>query len=374
MDESELDIMGTLMAETSMNVSGEAEGLFDMIVRIVPWNFFESLGKGETISIVFACVFVRLGIGFARGKAVDDLLAMVDVVSEAFNVMFKWAVNFLPIGVCCVIADQVAGLSPAILGGMLDYIAILYFAVALLLLFYVLVMSMFIGKPFMQCLKVMKDPLLLAFTANSSFIAIKPSLDSLDKIPGVDRRISSPVVSFSMVANKQGKILVFAFTSIFLAQLFGIELGVPQYATVIIGSAPAGMAAPGSGPLLAPMAAVVIASIGVPSALAVAIFTINSPIVDRTLSALTVQESCLMASLSAKIPDEKRDQEKNDWGDSFNNPLPVYGSFRPGYIGGKRYLPRPEPDHRIREDHCGNGGYGDPAVYHREAGRHRRRS
>ena len=121
----------------------------------------------------------------------------------------------------------------------------------------------------------------------------------LEEELGVDREIASLIVPFTMVANRQGKIFLFAITSLFMAQLYGADLGVAEYAVVILGSSLAGMAAPGGGPMLVPSMAVVLSAINVPLALAFVIFTISGPIVDRMLSVLTVQASCLLATLSA---------------------------------------------------------------------------
>jgi len=159
-----------------------------------------------------------------------------------------------------------------------------------------------VGGSFGNSVAAMKDPLVLAYTVDSSIVAIKPCLDGLEETLGVDRKIASLIVPFGMIANRQGKILLFAFTSVFMAQLYGAELNYSGYAAVIIGSALAGMAAPGGGVLLVPMMTVVLDAINVPSALVFVIFTINTPIVDRILSALTVQGSCLLASLSANGP------------------------------------------------------------------------
>ena len=51
--------------------------------------------------------------------------------------------------------------------------------------------------------------------------------------------------------------------------------------------------------MLVPSMAVVLSAINVPIALAFVIFTISGPFVDRMLSMLTVQASCLLATLSA---------------------------------------------------------------------------
>jgi proton glutamate symport protein len=306
LSDADMGALGSMLADGASTGSASQTGIIDFLVSIVPWNLFDSLSKGETMSIVFACIFIGIGTGFVKSKSVDDLIGMVDAVSDVFNLLFKWALYLLPIGICCVIADQMSGVSLSIFGILLRYILIIYVAMTLLILVYIVIMWRMVGGSFWKALKAMQDPLFLSFTVNSSFIAIKSCLDSLDEQLGVDRKIASLIVPFTMVANRQGKIFVFAFTALFMAQLYGTELGATQYAAVIIGSSLAGMAAPGGGPMLVPSIAVVLSAINVPTALAYVIFTINGPIVDRVLSALNVQASCLLASLSAGGPNNQK--------------------------------------------------------------------
>ena len=310
LSEADMGALGSMMGEVSS--SSEPGGVADFIVGIVPWNLFEALGKGQTMSIVFACIFIGIGAGFVKSKAAEDLLAVIDALSDIFNMMFKWALYFLPIGICSVIAYQMTGVSLTIFGLMVDYILIIYLSTGLLTLLYMVIMWRMVGGPFRRSAKAMKDPLFLAFTVDSSFIAIKSCLDGLEEELNVDREIAALIVPFTMVANRQGKIFLFAFTSIFMAQLYGADLGIAQYAVVVLGSSLAGMAAPGGGPMLVPSMAVVLSAINVPIALAFVIFTICGPFVDRMLSTLTVQASCLLATLSANGSSNQKHVEAYD--------------------------------------------------------------
>jgi len=307
--ESSLEALGGMMMGGAPTGSGDSGSIADFIIRIVPWNFFNSLSRGETMSIVFACIFIGLGTGVVKSKSADDLLAVIDAVSEVFNLLFKWAVHILPIGILCVIADQMKTVSLEIFGILANYIIIIYLTTGLLIVLYMILMWRVAGGTLRTSIKTMQAPLFLAFTTNSSFVTIKSCLDSLDEGLGIDRRFASLIVPFSMVANRQGKIFVFAFTSLFLSQLYGVDLSAAQYGTVIIGATLAGMAAPGSGPLLASSMIIVLRAINIPTALLFVIFTINGPIVDRVLSALTVQGSCLLASLSSGDVSKQKNKE-----------------------------------------------------------------
>lgn len=71
------------------------------IIGIVPWNFIDSVSRGQTMSVVFACIFIGLGTGFVKSKSADYLLVVIDAVSDVFNLLFlrhcSWRSYMVPI-------------------------------------------------------------------------------------------------------------------------------------------------------------------------------------------------------------------------------------------------------------------------------------
>ncbi|MEN8140893.1 MAG: cation:dicarboxylase symporter family transporter [Thermodesulfobacteriota bacterium] len=311
LSEADMDALGRMVSEQSGASEQGAGGMVDFLVGIVPWNLFDSLSKGQTMSIVFACIFIGIAAGYAKNGAIDDMIALVDTMGEVFNILFNWALYLLPIGICAVIAEQMAGLSLSVFRIMFGFITLIYLAMVLLVMAYAVAIWRSAAVTFGQTLKAMRQPLFLAFTVDSSFIAIKSCLDSLEDELGVDRKIAALIVPFTMVANRQGKIFLFSFTTMFMAQLYGIDLTFSHYAVIIIGASLAGMAAPGGGPMLVPSIAVILSAVNIPIALAYVIFTITGPVVDRVLSTFTVQGSCLLATLAgSKGPSSTGTKEK----------------------------------------------------------------
>ena len=116
----------------------------------------------------------------------------------------------------------------------------------------------------------------------------------------IDREVAETVAPFGVVANQHGQILLFSFTGIFLAQVYGVDLGVGGLVTLAIGFILAGAAAVGGGPVLAPILAPVLLGAGVPDALAFVVLTTAAPAVARMSSTLTVAATCTLAVLTAR--------------------------------------------------------------------------
>jgi Na+/H+-dicarboxylate symporter len=112
--------------------------------------------------------------------------------------------------------------------------------------------------------------------------------------------VADTITPFGVLANQHGQVLLFSFTSVFIAQVYGVELGLGGIAILGLGCVIAGAAAVGGGAALAPILAPVLLGADVPSALAVVVLATTQPVVANLSSALTVQATCNLAVLTAR--------------------------------------------------------------------------
>ena len=72
-----------------------------------------------------------------------------------------------------------------------------------------------------------------AFSTATSNATIPLNIETLDKKMGVDRRISSFTIPLGATINMDGTAIMQGVAVVFTAQLFGVDLGPVEYATVI---------------------------------------------------------------------------------------------------------------------------------------------
>jgi len=112
--------------------------------------------------------------------------------------------------------------------------------------------------------------------------------------------VADTIVPFGVLANQHGQIVLFTFTTMFMAQLYGVEMGIVTLIVIIVGVIMSGAAAVGGGAALAPILAPVLLGLGVPDALAIVIFATTQPAVANLGSTLTVQATCNLAVLTSR--------------------------------------------------------------------------
>jgi proton glutamate symport protein len=292
-----------------------AGGLIRFIQDVVPTNVFEALSRGEFISIVFFCVLVGLALGVVRAPGADETLRVVNALYQTFSTLFGWVLVPLALGLFCIVAYNISQLQKGLVQALVHYVEFYWVAGILALLVHVLVLALATHTAPWTPIARLKTPLLLAFATDNPFVALYSAIESLQKDYAVSRQVADAIVPFGVVANQQGQVLLFSFTSIFIAQVYGIELGPMDLAILALGCVMAGAAAVGGGAALVPILAPVLLGVGLPDALSLVVLTTTQSVVANLSSTLTVMATCNLTVLTAggaKAGPEARQIEKGD--------------------------------------------------------------
>ncbi len=300
LDASAMTSLGALVLDADSTSSGPS-GLLPFLSSIVPRNIFASLSSGYIVSIVFSCVLIGSALGVVQNQRAEEVVQFIEVICDSFNLILRWVLSLLPLGLTCLLAELITQLSPNIFQALIKFIVIFYLTAAALTLLYYLVLWRIVGGTFKGVLLALSKPVIVAYTVDSSLVALSSCLEVLDRYLGVDRRISGLILPFGMIANRQGKICLFAFTSVFLAQIHSVTLSLGDVLVILLASSLAGMAAVGSGVVLATSLMVVVHAVAVPDVLAPVVLIAVGPIIDRMQSVITVLANCTLAAFVANV-------------------------------------------------------------------------
>jgi len=290
--------LGGQMAESE--ASGGDKGLLGFVESLVPHNVFEALSTGQFISIVFFCALVGLALGVVRSPGADEALRILNVFYESFSKVFHWVLIPLPLGLFCIVAYHMSEADTELLLALATFVGGFWIAGLAVLLVHLGVLAVVCRIAPWQPLVSLRTPLILAFATDNPFVALKSAIDSLQERFGVPREVADTIVPFGVLANQHGQIVLFAFTAMFLGQLYGVDFNIPMLIALALGVTISGAAAVGGGAVLAPILAPVVLGAGIPDALAIVIFATTQPAVANLGSTLTVQATCSLAVLTAR--------------------------------------------------------------------------
>jgi Na+/H+-dicarboxylate symporter len=222
-----------LVSDASFSVK-EPPSLAETFIQLFPTNPVQAMADGNMLQIiVFSGLFgLALTLAGAAGKRVLDLFSdLNEVVLKLVMVLMELA----PYGVFCLIAKVFALQG---FGAIVPLVA--YFSVVLAVLLvhalvsYPLMLRSLAGLSPRVFLRNMRAPLTLAFSTASSNATIPVTLETAEHRLGVDNSIASFTVPLGATINMDGTAIMQGVATVFIAQAYGIDLGLVELVTVVL--------------------------------------------------------------------------------------------------------------------------------------------
>lgn len=243
----------------------------EVLMRMVPTNFFQALVSADMLAIIFFSILV----GFFLMKIAKEYKEpILNLFNGGFELMMKitsFVIKFTPLGifgiVSAVIAEQ-AGDRQALLD--ITQRLGMYMAAVLGGLFFHAFITLplllkFIGKanPYKH-FQAMTIPLLTAFSTSSSSATLPLTLDAVENNVGVSNKITSFVLPLGATVNMDGTALYECVAAMFIAQAYGIHLSFLSQVIVVFTALLASIGAAGIPMAGLVMISVILSSVGLP--------------------------------------------------------------------------------------------------------------
>jgi Na+/H+-dicarboxylate symporter len=214
-------------AAGAAGVSTAAFNLHNFITHIVPSSIIEAMANNEILPILVFSVFFGIAMGTMKDRLPPALLSSIEGL---FSIMLKitgYVMWFAPLGVFGAVAAviTVQGLGMLVTYG--KFIGAVYFS--MMVLWCVLLAAGYgvLGKPVFALMKLIREPMIIAFCTASSEAAYPKTIEQLTRF-GVKPRISNFVLPLAYSFNLDGSMMYQAFAALFIAQAYNIHLSFGQ--------------------------------------------------------------------------------------------------------------------------------------------------
>jgi len=280
--------------------SEEKPGLTEFLVGLVPSNIFHSMAYGKNLQVLIFSIILGIAAGSIRPKPAESLFALLDELFVIFTKVIKWAMYVFPIGICCLIADQISHIGIEVLSAMVKFIVVFYVISALVLVMNTTILWYRSRLSLSNVLSALKEPVFIAFGTRNSLAALPSALDALHERLKFDKIGTDLLLPLGITICRYGNILYFALSTIFVSQLYGVSLGINGTVIAIIGSIMAGIATTGaSGIATLAMMLIVLSPLGLPFEAVIVLFIGVDPIVSPMRALLNVHANCAITSAIA---------------------------------------------------------------------------
>lgn len=288
--------------------SSEAPPVTDTLLGIIPANPIEAMASGDMLAIIFFALFIGIGVA-ALGEKVDIFKRFLEQGNEIMMFLVGLVMKFAPIGTFGLIASAVGKQGFDALKAMFLYMVVVFLALALhFIVVYGGAMKLLAKQNPIKVMKEFIPAMTVAFSTSSSSATLPIAMDVAQTKLGVPKPISSFVQPLGATINMDGTAIMQGVATIFIAQVFGVDLSIQDMLVVVLTAVLASIgtaAVPGAGMI---MLAMVLESVGLPVAGIALIIGIDRLLdMTRTLVNITGDLTCALYIAE----DEKKRELKN---------------------------------------------------------------
>ena len=211
-----------------------APSVKDTFINVVPGNPIAAMADGKMLQVIlFALLF---GLALSRaGTSGQRLRAFFMDLNEVMMRLITMIIMLTPIGVFCLMTQLGATLGLAEIAKVAMYFATIVIALlAHAALVYPLLLKSLTGLSPLAFLAKMREPLLVAFSTSSSGATLPVTLRTVEHKLGVPNNVASFAVPLGATINMDGTAIMQGVATIFIAQFYGIDLGLTALLTVVL--------------------------------------------------------------------------------------------------------------------------------------------
>ena len=290
---------GMQFEEATNFTAKETPPLSEVIINIVPSNPIQAMANGDMLPLIFFSILVGISM-LMLGEKSAPFVKGAEIANEIMMKMVTIIMAIAPYAVFALIAKSVAELGLELLIQLAAYVAVLVSALLIHLLFtLMIVIKLFSGLSPRIFLRKIRSAQVFAFSTASSNATIPVTLRTVTQRLGVDNAVASFTVPFGATINMDGTAIMQGVATVFIANIYGLELGVTGYLTVILMSVLASVGTAGVPGVGLIMLSMVFTQVGLPVEGIGLILGVDR-LMDMIRTAVNVSGDAVVSSIVAK--------------------------------------------------------------------------
>ena len=211
----------------------EAPPLTDVFINIVPSNPINAFAEGNMLQIIFFVILFAIAM-LMTGDIGRQLAETAEKLNEVMMKVVTLVMDFAPIGVFFLMAKTFSQQGIDLIIPMIGYFSVVIAALLLHAFGTFSLLLMFLAKlnP-ITFIKKMRPAHIFAFSTASSNATIPVTMQVVEQRMGVSNSTAAFTIPFGATINMDGTAIMQGVATVFIANVYGIDLGLTDYLTVV---------------------------------------------------------------------------------------------------------------------------------------------
>jgi DAACS family dicarboxylate/amino acid:cation (Na+ or H+) symporter len=212
---------------------GDRSGV-QFLVQLVPSNVARAMVDGDMLALMVFSILLGVGVAATRSEPARRFEEALRGLNEVVMRLLDLVIRLAPVGVACLLFGVTARMGFDVLVQLGSYVLVVVAGLALQLgVVYSLSVWALGGMSPLRFFRGVRTPMLTAFSTASSNATLPTALLAAERELALPSHVSRFVLTVGSTANQNGTALFEGVTVLFLAQLFGVDLGLAEQITVV---------------------------------------------------------------------------------------------------------------------------------------------
>ncbi|WP_044337837.1 dicarboxylate/amino acid:cation symporter [Rossellomorea aquimaris] len=212
----------------------EAPPVGETLMNIIPKNPLTAMTEGNMLQIIAFAIFIGFGLT-ALGDKTKGILKLVEQGNELMMYLVTLVMKFAPYGTFGLIASAIGSQGFSALKAMWLYFVVVLAALIIhAIVTYGGTILLLAKKNPLWFFKNFSPAMSVGFSTSSSNATLPISMDVAQQRLGVSKSVSSFVQPLGATINMDGTAIMQGVATVFIAQVYGIDLSMEQLITVVL--------------------------------------------------------------------------------------------------------------------------------------------
>jgi len=211
----------------------ESPGLKAVLIDVFPSNIVDAMANGKMLPIIVFAILFGLAINQV-GEPASQVLRFFEALDKVIMQFVCLVMYIAPYGVFCLLYAMFEETGWEHITKLISYFFTVF---SVLILHIVLTMSallvLFTGLNPLILLSKMRELWMFAFSTASSSASIPLTLDTVKSKLGVKDHVAAFTVPLGATINMDGTAIMQGVATVFIANVYGIDIGITGYLAVI---------------------------------------------------------------------------------------------------------------------------------------------
>ncbi|RDI47918.1 dicarboxylate/amino acid:cation symporter [Falsibacillus pallidus] len=212
----------------------KAPSIADTLLNIIPKNPIQALADGNMLQIIAFAIFIGLALT-ALGDKAKGIYKLVEQGNDIMMYLVTLVMKFAPYGTFGLIASAIGSQGFSAMKAMGVYMIVVILALVVhAIITYGGAVSLLARKNPIWFFKGFLPAMGVAFSTSSSNATLPVSMETAQDNLKVPEPISSFVQPLGATINMDGTAIMQGVATVFIAQVYGVDLSIGELATVVL--------------------------------------------------------------------------------------------------------------------------------------------